>query len=89
MFSMVAILVYLVAAAVPVWLLYHFGSEAWYWHLLALGGAVLLGFLPLPVQLSSIGYDLAIGFVFVFLLIWGVGGLLSIRARRLHRERHA
>jgi len=86
MFSMLAILIYLAAMAIPAWLLYHFGSEPWYWHALAVCAAVVAGFMPLPPQFSSAGYDLAIGFAFVFLLVWGIGGLFMIHP---HREKHA
>ena len=86
MFSFVAILIYIAAMAVPAWLLYHFGSESWYWHALAVFGGLVLGFLPIPEVLSKPGYDLIIGFVFVFLMVWGIGGLFMISP---HREKHA
>ena len=86
MFGMVAILIYMAAIAIPVWLLYYFGSGHWYWHLLAIGGALVLGFVPMPA-ISGPVFDLVTGFVFVFLMIWGIGGLFMVRPH--HREKHA
>jgi hypothetical protein len=57
-------------------------------HLLALATAVGLGFIPIPPEMQRPGYDLAFGFIFVALLIWGVGGLVPHRTRP-HREKHA
>jgi hypothetical protein len=86
MFSVFAILIYMAAMAMPAWLLYYFGSEAWYWHVLALFTGLGLGFIPLPAVFSKVGYDLAVGFAFVFLMVWGIGGLFMCRP---HREKHA
>jgi len=86
MFSVFAILIYMAAMAIPAWLLYHFGSESWYWHALAAAGGLLMGFIPLPAALSNPGYDLILGFAFVFLMVWGIGGLFMVRP---HREKHA
>ena len=86
MFSVFAILVYVAAMAIPAWLLYLFGSGHWYWHVLALLVGLLLGFIPLPPAFSNAGYDMALGFTFVFLMVWGIGGLLMIRP---HHEKHA
>jgi hypothetical protein len=86
MFSVFAILIYMAAMAIPAWLLYHFGSEHWYWHALAVLTGLLLGFVPLPPAFSNAGYDLVLGFVFVFLMVWGIGGLFLFRP---HHEKHA
>ena len=85
MFSVFAILTYVAAMAIPAWLLYYFGSEPWYWHLLAILAGLVLGFVPIPA-LSSQSFDLVIGFVFVFLMVWGICGLFMWRP---HREKHA
>ena len=82
MFSMVAILVYAVAVAIPAWLLYRFGPEPWYWHVLATLGGLALGLMPLPPAWSQLATGLLFGFVFVFLMVWGIGGLF------MHRPRH-
>jgi hypothetical protein len=47
---------------------------------------LLLGFIPLPQLLQQPASDLVIGFVFVFLMVWGIGGLFMVRP---HHEKHA
>ena len=81
----IAILAYLLAICIPVYLLRHFHAKAWYWHVLATMGALGLGTVPTPPEWKTAGMDLGFGFVFVLLLIWGLGGLLSSRPPR---ERH-
>jgi hypothetical protein len=46
--SGIAILVYLLAIGIPVYLLHHFHPQAWYWHLLAILGALGIGLIPTP-----------------------------------------
>jgi hypothetical protein len=82
-----AILVFLLAFAIPVYLLYRFGSHSWIWHTLALAAALGLGFLPTPPEWKTKTFDLLFGSVFMFLLVWGIGGLLPVV--RHHRARHA
>ncbi|MDE3167068.1 MAG: hypothetical protein KGN36_14780 [Acidobacteriota bacterium] len=91
MSPMLAILVYLAAIAVPIWLLYEFGGQSWYWHCLALAGGVGLGFLPIPPEMQGPAYDLAFGFTFIALLIWGAGGIIFYHAQGHHHghARHA
>jgi hypothetical protein len=89
MYSMWAVLVYLAAIGIPVYLLYRFRSQAWYWHILAITAGVALGFVPTPPELKSATYDLLFGFVLAMLLIWGVGGLVVFRPHAPHREKHA
>jgi hypothetical protein len=84
MFGMLAVLDYLAALAIPVFLIRHFGAAHWFWHLVSIGAALTLGLMPLPIK--GTGVDLAIGFVFIFLMTWGIGGLLPLPG---HRERHA
>ena len=84
--TLLVILVYLLSIAIPVYLLYLFRSQAWYWHVLAIVVALALGFVPTPPSLKSAAFDLIFGAVFLLLLIWGLGGLLVFRP---HRERHA
>jgi hypothetical protein len=86
MFTILAVLVYLLAIGIPVFLLYHFRSQAWYWHVLAILAALGLGFVPTPVEWKNAGVDAAFGFLFVLLLVWGVGGLIVFRP---HQEKHA
>ena len=83
---MLAILVYLAAAAIPIWLLYRFHSQAWYWHLLAIAIAAALGFVPIPPDYQKRGFDLVAGFALVALFCWGIGGLAMPHQ---HHEKHA
>ena len=87
MFSVLVILAGVVAMAVPAWLLYRFGSSAWYWHLSALAVALALGLMPTPAFMSGEAGDMVTGLVFVFLIVWGIGGLVMFRPH--HREKHA
>jgi hypothetical protein len=84
--SSIAILVYLLAIGISVYLLHHFHSRAWYWHLLAILGALGIGLIPTPQAWKTTAFDLIFGFVIALLLVWGLGGLLVWRP---HRERHA
>jgi hypothetical protein len=86
MFTILAVLVYLLAVGVPIFLLYHFRSQSWYWHVLAILAALGLGFVPTPVTWKTAGVDVGFGFLFILLLVWGVGGLVVFRP---HREKHA
>lgn len=89
MFSTWAVLVYLLAFGLPIWLLYHFHSAPWYWHVLALLAAVAMGFFQTPPQWQSQAFDLAFGAVFILLATWGIGGLLAFRWHGPHHEKHA
>ena len=86
MFTMLAVLVYLVALSVPLWLLHRFGSRLWFWHALAIAASLVLGFIPTPVELKGVAVDLIFGFAFIFLMVWGIGGLVVYRP---HLHRHA
>jgi hypothetical protein len=84
--SLLAIAVYILAIGIPVILLYHFHSSAWYWHVLAIVIALALGFVPTPAEYKSATFDLMFGGVFIFLMVWGIGGLIVFRP---HHEKHA
>jgi hypothetical protein len=85
MFGM-AVLIYLFAIGISVHLLRHFHSKAWFWHALAILVALGIGLIPTPPAWKTAGCDLVFGFVFVLLLVWGLGGLILWRP---HREKHA
>jgi hypothetical protein len=92
MFTMWAVLVYLLALAIPLYLLWQFDARHWLWHVLAIVAALALGFVPPPFGLISAAVDLAFGFAFIFLTIWGIGGLILTGRHHEpghHRERHA
>jgi thiol:disulfide interchange protein len=86
MFGMLAVLVYLLAMGVPIYLLYRFHPQAWYWHSLCVLAAFTLGFMPMPFQLQKPEFDLLFGFVFIALTIWGAGGLILFRSQ--HQPQH-
>jgi hypothetical protein len=65
-------LVYLVALALPLWLLYRFHALAWYWHALAIVAALAIGLSTPPPALEGPAFDLAVGFLFVALFLWGI-----------------
>jgi len=89
MFSSFAILVYLVALGLPIYFLFHFHSQAWYWHVLSALAALCLGLVPMPAWAQAAYFDLLMGFLFVFLIVWGVGGLILFRPHHPHHEKHA
>lgn len=89
MFTMLAILVYLAAIAAPLYLLYRFGSQAWYWHVLSIAAALAFGLVPTPPEWKSTALDLLFGFALTFLLLWGAGGLVVFRPHLHAREKHA
>ncbi len=84
--TLLVILVYLLAIGIPVYLLYRFHSQTWYWHALAIAAALVLGFVPTPPSLQGAAFDMAFGSVFLLLVVWGIGGLILFST---HRERHA
>ena len=88
MSSILAVLAYLVAMGLPIFLLYRFHAQTWYWHVLAVVAAIGLGFIPIPAELQRPGFDLIFGSVFIVLMIWGAGGLILYRTHQ-HHEKHA
>ena len=86
MSSMWVFLGYGLSLALAVGLLYFFHACTWYWHVLSLALAVGLGLMPPQQSWQGPLYDLTLGVLFVFLLVWGIGGLLMFQT---HHERHA
>ena len=78
---MVIYLEAVVALALPIYLLYRFRSQAWYWHVLAVILALVIGLMPGTALLQTEGGSLLYGFWFVILMVWGVGGLIPYRPR--------
>ena len=83
---MVIFLEAVVTLALPIYLLYRFRSQAWYWHVLAVILALVIGLMPGTALLQTLGGSMLYGFVFVGLMLWGVGGLIPFK--RL-RNKHA
>lgn len=59
---------------------------AWYWHVIAVAAALALGLTPFPDGTRP--PDLLTGFVFVFLLWWGIGEAL-VHPYHRRRAQHA
>ena len=83
---MVIFLEAVVTLALPIFLLYRFRSQAWYWHVLAVIVALVIGLMPGTALLQTLGGSMLYGFVFVVLMLWGIGGLIPFK--RL-RNKHA
>ena len=83
---MVIFLEAVVTLALPIYLLYRFRSQAWYWHVLAVIVALVIGLMPGTALLQTLVGSMLYGFVFVALMLWGVGGLIPFK--RL-RNKHA
>jgi hypothetical protein len=79
--------VYLLSFSLALFLLWAFRSRHWYLHALAIAGALALGFVQIPEKWRGANFDIALGAVIVFLLAWGIGGLVTLHAHR--REKHA
>jgi hypothetical protein len=71
-----------VTLALPIFLLYRFRSQAWYWHVLAVIVALVIGLMPGTALLQTLGGSMLYGFVFVVLMLWGIGGLIPFRRLR-------
>lgn len=68
------VLVYGLAVATALVLLYFFHARSWYWHALSLVLAIVAGLTPMPATWQSARADLLFGFLFLFLFSWGIGG---------------
>ena len=71
--------VYVAALVLALVLLFSFRVK-WYWHVPSILAALAVGLVP-PMG-SWWPPDLVVGFVFVLLLVWGIGGLLP----RMHHH---
>jgi hypothetical protein len=72
--------------ALSAWLLWRYSHVRWYWHLMSIVLAVGIGLMPMKADWNHPAVDLAIGSVFLLLLIWGAG---EWAFRALHVHRHA
>lgn len=75
---------YAAALLLALWLLY-WRHVAWYWHVLAVVLALVIGLIPTPEAMAGNRlYDLVVGCLFVFLMAWGLG---EIFMHGRHRRR--
>ena len=86
MFTMLAVVAYLAALAISLLLLKRFGAVHWSWHVLSILAALGLGLTPSSLQGPAV--DLAFGFVFILLMVWGIGGIVAFHPHG-HTHRHA
>jgi ABC-type lipoprotein release transport system permease subunit len=77
------VLVYGAALGFALALLYAFQLR-WFWHALSVAAALAIGFTPIPPEWRI--PDLAVGFAFIFLFVWGAAAPLF---RTHHAHRHA
>ena len=70
------------AIGIPIFLLWFFGRQAWFLHVLALAAALAIGFAPPTPVLNTMSGGAPLGtfiygFVVAILFIWGVGGVFA------------
>jgi thiol:disulfide interchange protein len=70
------------AIAIPIFLLWFFGRQAWSLHVLAVAVVLAIGFAPPTPVLNAMNGGTPVGtfiygFVVALLFIWGVGGLFA------------
>lgn len=82
------LLVYAFALGLPLYLLWKFKPLAWFWHLVSCAAALALGLMPPPAGWQGPSWDLAFGGMFLFLMVYGVGGIV-MQGSRHPRKRHA
>ena len=62
MFAMLAVLVYLLAMGIPIYLLYRFHSHCLVLALLCCSGGVAMGFIPIPICIPETAVRSALRF---------------------------
>jgi hypothetical protein len=65
-------MVYGCAAALAFVLLYFARAKSWYWHVISVLLALVIGLVPIPPRFNNSQTTLVIGFFFTFLMLWGV-----------------
>ena len=72
MSTLVVFAVYGCSAGLALLLLYLFRRRAWYWHVMSVLLAMVIGLIPGPEAWQSPATDLTVGAIFVFLFLWGI-----------------
>ena len=75
MSPLIVVLCYGSAVGLALVMLWYSGPKSWYLHLLGIAAAIGAGSVPLSGYWSTPDGTLRVGFAFLFLLFWGVGGL--------------
>jgi hypothetical protein len=75
---------YLMAALAALLVLFAFGPVAWYFHVIGILAGLLAGLVPPPSGNGGDLFYIVTGTACVFLLLWGIGGILYLP---LHRKR--
>jgi hypothetical protein len=70
------------AIGIPILLLWFFGRQAWFLHVLAVAVALAIGFAPPTPVLNAMNGGMPVGtfiygFVVGIFMIWGIGGLFA------------
>ena len=78
------------ALVLALFLLWYFGVKHWIWHVLSIALAFAIGLIPLPEAFNTPGMTLVIGWVFMFLFLWGIGApLFALAHQHPHSHHHA
>ena len=64
------------ATVLSLYLLWRFGVKSWWWHALSVALAFALGWARLPAFFDTPEMTLAVGWVFIVLLLWGIAAPL-------------
>jgi hypothetical protein len=80
-----AVLAGLTAVLLPLYLINRYRPMLWPMHVLAVAAALAIGLAPATDLLNSPAGSHVYGFAFVFLMVWGLGGLVLYRRRGLKR----
>jgi len=75
-------LTYGTAAVLALLLLFFSRAKAWYWHVLSILAALVIGLVPIPPQFNTPQATLVVGFVFTFLIFWGIAAPLFRRRQQ-------
>jgi hypothetical protein len=56
--------------------LWYFGVKRWWWHVLSVALALVIGLTPLPEPFNQPSWTLIVGWLFIFFFLWGFGALI-------------
>ena len=73
------------AFVLAMYLLWHFGTTRWFWHVAAIAAAFTIGMIPLTGPFSTAEGTVAVGWLFLLLFLWGAAAPLF---RTHHHHRH-